>query len=88
MSLFLQLIYIIAFVGGQNLPESTRDSTDQCSSKRPESKGIQLKGKNTFAVPRNVRPLGWTAEKPKAAESGEDEKPKSNDEFRQMLLKK
>uniref|UniRef100_A0A7C8ZJ78 RRM domain-containing protein n=1 Tax=Opuntia streptacantha TaxID=393608 RepID=A0A7C8ZJ78_OPUST len=74
--------------GGQNLPESTRDSTDQCSSKRPESKGIQLKGKNTFAVPRNVRPLGWTAEKPKAAESGEDEKPKSNDEFRQMLLKK
>ncbi|KAJ8445787.1 hypothetical protein Cgig2_027868 [Carnegiea gigantea] len=86
--------------GGKNLPgdparpkrndsaELTRDSAAQSSSKSCERDGIQLKGKNTFALPRNVRPLGWTANKPKAVESGEDEKPKSNDEFRQMLLKK
>lgn len=52
---------------------------------------VQLKGKNTFAVPRTVRPLGWTDKsKPKTegAEEGEDEKPKSNNEFRKMLLKK
>lgn len=86
--------------GGENLPgdlarpkwndsvELTRDSAVQSSSKSSERDGIQLKGKNTFALPRNVRPLGWTANKPKAVESGEVEKPKSNDEFRQMLLKK
>lgn len=57
------------------------------SSKGHETVGVQLKGKNTFAVPRNVRPLGFTAIKPKSVE-GEDETPKSNDEFRNMLLKK
>ncbi|KAI3936901.1 hypothetical protein MKW92_024138 [Papaver armeniacum] len=48
----------------------------------------ELKGKNTFAVPRNLaRPLGWT--KPVAKKEEEnDEVPKSNDEFRKMLLKK
>ncbi|GAB2283950.1 hypothetical protein Dimus_018431 [Dionaea muscipula] len=51
-----------------------------------KSESIQLKGKNTFAVPRKVMPLGWTKKEPRADE-GEDEKPKSNDEFRKMLLK-
>lgn len=53
----------------------------------------ELKGKNTFAVPRNVRPLGWSGgnEPPSAATStteGGDEKPKSNQELRDMLLNK
>ncbi|KAK4799960.1 hypothetical protein SAY86_025325 [Trapa natans] len=51
------------------------------------SENVVLKGKNTFAMPRSVRPLGFTASKPEAT-AGEEEKPKSNDEFRQMLLKK
>ncbi|MED6158347.1 hypothetical protein PIB30_031977 [Stylosanthes scabra] len=41
--------------------------------------------KNTFAVPRNVRPLGFTANRSKTEE--EDEKPKSNDEFRNMFIR-
>ncbi|KAM3762796.1 hypothetical protein ACB098_01G372800 [Castanea mollissima] len=46
-----------------------------------------IKGKNTFAVPRSVvKPLGWTANEPKTEEG--DEKPKSNDEFRKMFIKK
>ncbi|KAL3843628.1 hypothetical protein ACJIZ3_001031 [Penstemon smallii] len=64
-------------------------------SSRPQSgssrngEGIQLKGTNTFAVPRNVRPLGRSSSKPQsegATERG-DEIPKSNDEFRKMFLK-
>ncbi|XP_022940021.1 squamous cell carcinoma antigen recognized by T-cells 3 [Cucurbita moschata] len=47
---------------------------------------VELKGKNTFAVPRNVRALGWTADKPRTAEQ-EDEKPKTNDEFRKLYFK-
>lgn len=48
-----------------------------------------VEGKNTFAVPRNVRALGSAAaEKPKAVEEGVDNKPKSNDEFRKMLMNK
>ncbi|XP_038876547.1 squamous cell carcinoma antigen recognized by T-cells 3 isoform X1 [Benincasa hispida] len=47
---------------------------------------IELKGKNTFAVPRNVRALGWTADKPKTVEQA-DEKPKTNDEFRKLYFK-
>ncbi|KAI9107339.1 hypothetical protein K1719_021727 [Acacia pycnantha] len=53
---------------------------------KPGGDNIQIKGKNTFAVPRNVRALGWTLNKPKAIE--EDETPKSNDEFRKMFIKK
>ncbi|MED6206455.1 hypothetical protein PIB30_026784 [Stylosanthes scabra] len=41
--------------------------------------------KNTFAVPRNVRPLGFTANRSKTEE--DDEKPKSNDEFRKMFIR-
>ncbi|WJX26121.1 hypothetical protein P8452_15092 [Trifolium repens] len=54
------------------------------SSRKPGSDNMQFKGKNTFAVPRNVRPLGYTANKPKAEEGGE--KPKSNEEFRKMFI--
>lgn len=66
--------------------ESSKESADQSSSSKRHDR-IQLKGKNTFAVPRNVRALGWSANKPKTVE-GEEEKPKSNNEFREMLLKK
>ncbi|KAJ8529715.1 hypothetical protein K7X08_036550 [Anisodus acutangulus] len=51
---------------------------------------IQLKGKNTFAMPRAVRSLGWVdKDKPKSKETDavEDENPKSNDEFRKMFIK-
>ncbi|MED6113486.1 hypothetical protein PIB30_071256 [Stylosanthes scabra] len=41
--------------------------------------------KNTFAVPRNVKPLGFTANRSKTEE--DDEKPKSNDEFRKMFIR-
>jgi hypothetical protein len=54
------------------------------SSRKPGSDNMQFKGKNTFAMPRNVRPLGYTANKPKAEEGGE--KPKSNEEFRKMFI--
>nr|KJB56279.1 hypothetical protein B456_009G114100 [Gossypium raimondii] len=63
--------------------ESGEDSKGSRGRKRIEN--IQLKGKNTFAVPRNVKPLGWT-NKPGTREE-EDEKPKSNDEFRKMFMK-
>lgn len=48
---------------------------------------VQLTGKNTFARPRSLKPLGWDANKSRTNEA-EDEKPKSNDEFRQMFLKR
>ncbi|KAL9249502.1 RNA-binding protein 34-like protein [Drosera capensis] len=57
-----------------------------------KSPNIQLKGKNTFAAPRaiarpqTVKPLGWTKPEPKA-NKGEEEKLKSNDEFRKMFIK-
>ncbi|KAK8581397.1 hypothetical protein V6N12_071622 [Hibiscus sabdariffa] len=56
------------------------------STGRKRHENIQLKGKNTFALPRNVKPLGWTANKP-GTKTEEDEKPKSNDEFRKMFVK-
>ncbi|KAL6297698.1 hypothetical protein ACE6H2_005840 [Prunus campanulata] len=56
------------------------------SSHNRGSDNVQLRGRNTFAIPRNVLALGQTANKPKTAEQGE-EKPKSNDEFRNMFLK-
>ncbi|CAL8998279.1 unnamed protein product [Prunus brigantina] len=56
------------------------------SSHNRGSDNVQLRGRNTFATPRNVLALGQTANKPKTEEQGE-EKPKSNDEFRNMFLK-
>ena len=65
-------------------------SQPQSTTPRHEDGNVQLKGKNIFAVPRAIRSLGWVDKnKPKTvvAEEGEDEKPKSNDEFRKMFLK-
>ncbi|CAG7887499.1 squamous cell carcinoma antigen recognized by T-cells 3 [Brassica rapa] len=45
---------------------------------------VEVRGKNTFAIPRTVKALGFTTPKPIAV----DETPKSNDEFRNMFLKK
>ncbi|BFG20000.1 hypothetical protein CerSpe_062730 [Prunus speciosa] len=56
------------------------------SSHNRGSDNVQLRGRNTFAIPRNVLALGQTVNKPKTEEQGE-EKPKSNDEFRNMFLK-
>ncbi|KAL8527557.1 hypothetical protein ACS0TY_005418 [Phlomoides rotata] len=72
----------------EEVPKGRRESQPQSSSSRLEKADVQLKGKNTFAVPRNVKPLGWR--KPEGAKKSEeeDENPKSNDEFRKMFLKK
>ncbi|KAI4296137.1 hypothetical protein L6164_036120 [Bauhinia variegata] len=77
---------------GQALKES--DEASQGTVKEAKSAptrklggdNFQLKGKNTFAAPRNVRALGWSANKPKTEEG--DETPKSNEEFRKMFVKK
>ncbi|KAG1363662.1 putative squamous cell carcinoma antigen recognized by T-cells 3 [Cocos nucifera] len=48
---------------------------------------VKLLGKNTFAAPRAVAKSHGRSNK-EAKIDGETEKPKSNDEFRDMLLKK
>lgn len=51
------------------------------------SSDLGLTGKNTFAAPRSLaKPLGWTKKEPKADEGGEELK--SNEEFRNIFLKK
>ncbi|XP_058089960.1 uncharacterized protein LOC131236659 isoform X2 [Magnolia sinica] len=61
-----------------------RNTTSSVSHRRGGH--VQLVGKNTFALPRTLaRPLGWG--KSELKNEGDD-KPKSNDEFRNMLLKK
>ncbi|GAB2236082.1 hypothetical protein Droror1_Dr00027817 [Drosera rotundifolia] len=78
-------------------PKKAKSKVPDEHGKKPQaekgkSPNIQLKGKNTFAAPRaiarpqTVKPLGWTKPEPKANE-GEEEKPKSNDEFRKMFIK-
>ncbi|KAM7481993.1 hypothetical protein LguiB_006576 [Lonicera macranthoides] len=71
--------------------EGSKGAESQTADPKGRDDNVQLKGKNTFAVPRAVRPLGWTnKDKPKTepVQEGEgDEKPKSNDEFRTMFLK-
>ncbi|KAK9287375.1 hypothetical protein L1049_015793 [Liquidambar formosana] len=67
--------------------ESTAPQAPSSAIRRHGDDNVQLKGKNTFALPRTIaRPLGWTKNKPEP-EEGVDEKPKSNDEFRKMFLK-
>ncbi|KAK9678015.1 hypothetical protein RND81_11G182000 [Saponaria officinalis] len=64
--------------------QSSKPSMDQSSSgKESGEDAVQLKGKVTFAVPRNVQ----TAKKQKAG-GVEDETPKSNAEFRDIFIKK
>lgn len=54
------------------------------SSEEPK---VELRGKNTFAVPRTlIRPLGVSKTGPKKA--ADEDTPKSNDEFRKLFLKK
>ncbi|OEL30980.1 Squamous cell carcinoma antigen recognized by T-cells 3 [Dichanthelium oligosanthes] len=78
--------------GGQDtLPQSGDDGAKAPGSSRPDKgvpKGdVKITGKNTVFAPRSVvKPLGWTTK---------DEKPdggagelKSNEEFRNLLLKK
>ena len=69
-------------------PKEHSGSQAQVNSQKSRDERVELKGKNTFAVPRAVRPLGWSSEKPGGTEGDGDEKPKSNDEFRKMFLKK
>ena len=48
---------------------------------------VQLVGKNTFAAPRAIiRPLGFSKQRPSNVGKQDDE-PKSNQDFRKMLLK-
>ncbi|CAI0376799.1 unnamed protein product [Linum tenue] len=80
---------------GESEPTRSRTSDDSRTSQvsRPEgshkpAEDVMLKGKNTFAVPRNmVKPLGWTDRQPKPPAEDGDEQPKSNDEFRKMFIK-
>lgn len=74
-------------MAAQSSNQIFRESKAPRSAANRRSDNIQLKGRNTFAIPRNVRPLGVLATNPKPGE-GEDEKPKSNNEFREMFLKK
>ncbi|WCJ18710.1 Squamous cell carcinoma antigen recognized by T-cells 3 [Euphorbia peplus] len=69
---------------GQSVSETSKEPTASQAS-TATARNIQLKGKTTLLVPRNVRALGWTSDKPKTAEG--DEQPKSNDEFRKMFIK-
>ncbi|THG04523.1 hypothetical protein TEA_010714 [Camellia sinensis var. sinensis] len=73
-----------------DVSNATLAAQPQSAYRRHAVENVQLKGKNTFAVPRNVRPLGWTdknKQKTEEAPEGEDQTPKSNDEFRKMFLK-
>ncbi|XP_011655427.1 squamous cell carcinoma antigen recognized by T-cells 3 isoform X2 [Cucumis sativus] len=66
--------------------ESHKGNEQPSGVRRHGGNSVDLKGKNTFAVPRNVRALGWTTDKPKTLEQ-DDEKPKTNDEFRKLYFK-
>ncbi|KAL0357246.1 UNVERIFIED_CONTAM: hypothetical protein Scaly_1410300 [Sesamum calycinum] len=73
----------------QETSKRQNESQAQSSHSRHDE-DVQLKGRNTFAVPRNVKPLGWSSRskpQPEGDEEQEDETPKSNDEFRKMFLK-
>lgn len=73
---------------GHNVSKQHEHSTDRSgapgrtkSVALNQDDNIQLKGKSTFLVPRNVK-----MNKPKTVEE-RDEQPKSNDEFRKLLIK-
>lgn len=78
--------------GGKRFESRSSSKEPQKANEQPRGvrkhggNNVELKGKNTFAVPRNVRALGWTADKPKTVEQ-DDEKPKTNDEFRKLYFK-
>ncbi|TVU43694.1 hypothetical protein EJB05_10182 [Eragrostis curvula] len=78
--------------GGQDkLPQSGDNGANTRGSSAADkemSKGdTKIQGKNTFAAPRAlVKPLGWT-QRDEKSDSGAEEL-KSNEEFRNLLLKK
>ena len=74
-------------MAAQSSNQTFRESRAPHSAANKHSDNIQLKGRNTFAMPRNVRPLGVPSTNSKAEEV-EDGKPKSNNEFKEMFLKK
>lgn len=63
-----------------------RDKSAVRSASHRRGGHLQLTGSATFAVPRSVRPLGWSSSEAKPA--GGEEQPKSNEEFRNLLMKK
>ncbi|XP_065870636.1 uncharacterized protein [Euphorbia lathyris] len=75
-------------VKGESASETSKDPKAPQAS-MAAARNIQLKGKTTLLVPRNVRALGWNSNRPKTTEEekGDDEQPKSNDEFRKMFIK-
>ncbi|XP_062195601.1 uncharacterized protein LOC133898842 [Phragmites australis] len=77
--------------GQDKLPQSGDDGAKALGSSRPDKEipegDTKITGKNTFAAPRAVvKPLGWTQRDEKS--DGGSEELKSNEEFRNMLLKK
>ncbi|GMH23840.1 hypothetical protein Nepgr_025683 [Nepenthes gracilis] len=70
----------------EDLSKGTSNRPLSSTAKNREDDSIELKGKNTFAAPRNIKPLGWSVNKPGTV-GEEDGKPKSNEEFRKMFLK-
>ncbi|KAI3755001.1 hypothetical protein L1987_54793 [Smallanthus sonchifolius] len=55
------------------------------STTERQGEKVELKGRNTFAVPRA---LGWSKQTSSSSAGAEDEKPKSNEELRKLLLNK
>ncbi|KAJ0937713.1 putative RNA recognition motif domain, tetratricopeptide-like helical domain superfamily [Helianthus annuus] len=55
------------------------------TERRGEDGKVELKGRNTFAVPRA---LGWSKPPSSSSSAAGDEKPKSNEELRKLLLNK
>ncbi|KAF8712673.1 hypothetical protein HU200_028434 [Digitaria exilis] len=76
--------------GHDNLPQSGDDGAKAPGS-RPDKEvakdDVKITGKNTFFAPRSVvKPLGWTTKDDKT--DGGTGELKSNEEFRNLLLKK
>ncbi|KAL5980584.1 hypothetical protein ACLOJK_028492 [Asimina triloba] len=77
-----------------NAPEKPKETAEGSKEALPQDASVshrrgghvQLIGRNTFAVSRTLaRPLGWGKSEP--TNEGDD-KPKLNEEFRDLLLKK
>lgn len=78
----------VAMVSKESLGGSKESATGNAPPSVSHRRGghVQLIGKNTFAMPRNVaRSLGGSSNDQK--NEADDDKPKSNDEFRKMLFK-
>lgn len=86
------LIFANYLLSADNLPQSGDDGAKAPgSSSRPEKEApkaeVKITGKNTAFAPRSVvKPLGWTAKDEK--QDGGAGELKSNEEFRNLLLKK